>query len=743
MFIFILILIGGAAGYGFYWFNKKKEECQAIYNQRFSKVREEFDNCKNYSDFYERMGECILKADDVFSQIVRERNFPNFVIVRINVNYDGMHAMYKELLQKLSSEFEKTFDFKAALEVIKKMQEAVKFVRHTGYCNTTIEDNKKITQLYYTKVQEKLKSEFYDLLSSNASIEQICEKLQNMQESKQLVNYSQDPDFVTVINAYLGLMNAKFTEVQNKLDNDFKDIAREFLTKTTYESVLSSIWKVIEDNNKFIEMFANYELKPDDNSKQISYMRSVSERVDTLHNMVVKSDDCYMIADDEYGKCEEEFLKTTSTIDAQLVKDSVDSYWNTFENGDFEKIISVDLKLLSTYVWYFAMLKPFSTEDFEKISKLYNGFFKNVYTAEILLAELYYIKQMGGDTVIRNKINDLLDEKNGRIREMIKYNVVLDKVGDNKIDLIAAIRKNTNASLEQAEKIVNGHTSIIQEAIDYNKASSMMYDLNRTGALISIKYHHNTSSKLLTTIASGLMWIGAYASEKQVLEYMLSKQLPMSQKQQERLHSLNNGGGDAPKGHAVTSSEEKLYFDISSISWHDDEYKGFFENLAFEEKILQYSVAVRDEDKELMISKRVKLPEQTIVLDKIKSVFEEEYGDTVTAKICHCCALSGTNQENLEGILVQSNECKQLGVLVHMACIGKKFTIKFFSLFMPEVKDLNEQKQQLLSLYKKMSPSVTMWENSLKDTILIAFQQLLNELPSSNTVVTNGNDVEF
>jgi len=239
------------------------------------------------------------------------------------------------------------------------------------------------------------------------------------------------------------------------------------------------------------------------------------------------------------------------------------------------------------------------------------------------------------------------------------------------------------------------------------------------------------------------MWIGAYASEKQVLEYMLSKQLPMSQKQQERLHSLNNGGGDAPKGHAVTSSEEKLYFDISSISWHDDEYKGFFENLAFEEKILQYSVAVRDEDKELMISKRVKLPEQTIVLDKIKSVFEEEYGDTVTAKICRCCALSGTNQENLEGILVQSNECKQLGVLVHMACIGKKFTIKFFSLFMPEVKDLNEQKQQLLSLYKKMSPSVTMWENSLKDTILIAFQQLLNELPSSNTVVTNGNDVEF
>lgn len=680
----ILIVVG----YAFYWVKTRKAECQSIYDRKFLQVKKEFNGCRNSYDFYEKMGACIIQAADVYYQLIQEGKFPKFIIRKIKVNYDGIHEMYMDLFQKLSSEF-------------------------------------------------------YDLLASNAPINEICVKLQNLQDSKKFINYDQDPEFINVINSNLSSMSTMFTEVQNKLDNDFKNIARDFLSKTTYESVLDSIANVVVDSFVFNNMFADYELKPEDNSKQRRYMDSVMQKISSLNDRVVNCDDCYMIADDEYGKCEAEFLKTTSTIDAQLVKDSVASYWEAFECGDFEKIVSVDLKLLSTYVWYFAMLKPFSAEDFEKISKLYNGFFKNVYTAEILLAELYYIKQMGGDAVIRNRINDLLDEKNGRIREMIKYNVVLNKVGDNKLDLIAAIRKKTNVSLEQAEKIVNGHTPIIQEAVDYNKANSMMYDLNRTGALISIQYHHNASSKLLTTIASGLMWIGAYASEKQILEYMLSKKLPMSQKQQERLHSLNNGGGDAPKGHTVTSSEEYLYFDISSVSWHDDEYKGFFENLAFEEKILEYSVAVRDEDKELMISKRVKLPEQTIVLDKIKSVFEEEYGDTVTAKICRCCALSGTNQEHLEGILIQSNECKHLGVIVHMACIGKKFTIKFFTLFMPEVKDLNEQKQQLLSLYKKMSPSVTMWENSLKDTILIAFQQLLNELPSSNTVVTNGNDVEF
>ena len=144
-----------------------------------------------------------------------------------------------------------------------------------------------------------------------------------------------------------------------------------------------------------------------------------------------------------------------------------------------------------------------------------------------------------------------------------------------------------------------------------------------------------------------------------------------------------------------------------------------------------------------MISRIVKFPEEDVVLEKIKKVFDEEYGETVQTNIRLCCALSGISQEELSGILVRSTECLHMGVLVHMACIGKKFTIKFFTLFMPNAITLAEQKQQLLSLHKKMSPSVTMWESSLKDTILIAFQQLLNELPSSNTVVSNGNDVEF
>lgn len=52
-------------------------------------------------------------------------------------------------------------------------------------------------------------------------------------------------------------------------------------------------------------------------------------------------------------------------------------------------------------------------------------------------------------------------------------------------------------------------------------------------------------------------------------------------------------------------------------------------------------------------------------------------------------------------------------------------------LFIPIINDIGEQRQQVISLYKKLSPTVTMWENSLKDTILMAIQQLLNVAPKS------------
>lgn len=240
------------------------------------------------------------------------------------------------------------------------------------------------------------------------------------------------------------------------------------------------------------------------------------------------------------------------------------------------------------------------------------------------------------------------------------------------------------------------------------------------------------SPEKLETLASALMWMKAYDTEKIILEYMLSNDIQMPAKLQERLHSLNNGGGKAPSGFEVESDDQNLYFDVSSLAWRDEEYTGLFENLAFKETDLTYSLAIRDEDKSLMVGQSFSLADPKMVLEKIQEVFADEYGNAVVSMCKDCIALSGSGEEKISGILSQSKECEQLGVFVHIARIGKKLNIKFYTLFMPTSGDVTDQKQQALSMYKKLSPTVTMWEDGLKDTILMAIQQLLNDLPASD-----------
>ena len=233
-------------------------------------------------------------------------------------------------------------------------------------------------------------------------------------------------------------------------------------------------------------------------------------------------------------------------------------------------------------------------------------------------------------------------------------------------------------------------------------------------------------SKKLALVASGLMWMKAYQSETTVLQSMLTNGKDMTTKMQQRLHSLTNGGGKAPGGFSAKSANDLIYFDVSALAWRDDEYNGLFENLAFEGKILTYSLAVCDENKEILLPQGLNVPGVASVLNKFQSAFAKEYGSGVTAKAVKCVAMSGSGEEKMRGILAVTDQCRQMGILMHIAKIGKKMNIKFYTLFMPESRNLSEQKQQSLSMYKKLSPTVTMWESSLKDTMLRAVEQLIN-----------------
>lgn len=310
------------------------------------------------------------------------------------------------------------------------------------------------------------------------------------------------------------------------------------------------------------------------------------------------------------------------------------------------------------------------------------------------------------------------------------------------------------ADLERAEKLFRNFVGVMNESLIAELYSTTQLGSNNVVRNKINNYLKYSSIKnvingeeILMILASALMWMKAYDEEKMVLEFMLANGITMPQKLQERLHSLSNGGGKAPSGFEVESNDHALYFDISSLAWRDEEYTGLFENLAFKETDLTYSLAIRDENKNLVVSQGFNLADMEVILAKIQDVFAEEYGDIVVSKLVNGVALSGSGEEKIRGILSQTKECKQLGIFVHIARIGKKLNIKFYTLFMPTSGDVADQKQQALSMYKKLSPTVTMWEDGLKDTILVAIQQMLNDTTTSdsttNSFQSSDEEVEF
>ncbi len=360
-------------------------------------------------------------------------------------------------------------------------------------------------------------------------------------------------------------------------------------------------------------------------------------------------------------------------------------------------------------------------EHYGKISNDYYDFVSKQDKANVenyILCVKSIIEKVDIDQISKVQVNDLINcawyyalEK---VFDAGKYNQVL-----RLFDIIFDGKRPVDFWIANvyAKKRIGGEGAISSNVDDFIKA--------------------RMTSEEASIVSSSLMWMQAYKSECKVLSKMLSLGMDMSPKMQERLHSLENGGGKAPAGLSVDTRNDKVYFDVSALAWGNDEYNGLFENLAFQDTNLNYSLAIRDENKELFVAQGINVPNIDKIIEKINSVIQVEYGTGVVAEKKDCIAVSDGEEEKLQGILVYSNECNQMGILVNVVKIGKKVVIKFYTLFMPVASDLTTQKQQALSIYKKLSPSVTMWESSLKDTMLMAIEQLLNSVTDNGGNIVN------
>lgn len=443
----------------------------------------------------------------------------------------------------------------------------------------------------------------------------------------------------------------------NRIKNGFYGTISRFFNSThdsyqdTYSSLKNSVSNMEAANRSLMSLSRN-----DDYSGTISSCSKLADEFSAFGQRVNRLPYTRMMDSANYGRIQKTYLDSVRSLNKSTADTIIANCERYMSSHSYSQIFAIDIETVLRCVWFYATDKPYSAESFKKAVNVFNRLVEKPHV-DVTIAELYAMKQMGGENVLRDRIRNML--------------------------------------------------------------------------------HFTHTAEELTLIASALMWINAYQAENMILQHMLSTGMQMSAKTQERLHSLTNGGGKAPSGFNVASNNSALYFDVSALAWKDDEYTGLFENLAFQEKTLSYSLAVRDEDKDLFITNSISVPGTAKILTKLSSVFAEEYGAVVTAELKKCIALSGSGEENMEGILVESNECKQMGILVHVAQIGKKLNIKFYTLFMPSGTRLADQKQQVLSLYKKLSPSVAMWESSMKDTVLMAIQQLLNAEPQ--TTFNGGN----
>lgn len=93
---------------------------------------------------------------------------------------------------------------------------------------------------------------------------------------------------------------------------------------------------------------------------------------------------------------------------------------------------------------------------------------------------------------------------------------------------------------------------------------------------------------------------------------------------------------------------------------------------------------------------------------------KNEFGKITLAEAKETVAISGTSREKMRGLVVSSEQCNCLGILVYLVPIGHKLNIKFYSLLVPTSSNNDYLKQQVLALKNNISPSATMWERSLK-----------------------------
>ena len=432
---------------------------------------------------------------------------------------------------------------------------------------------------------------------------------------------------------------AYYTKLKEELDAEIKNVElMPYKVEWTKEFKDS-----LNLQKKQVEGFSDYTLS----------------KLDLSHKLTIFSDN--------YGEVYNDLLDKANDFTKEKADVFTDFYINSFNKKEWLSFSDIPLDDILYVMWFYALNKPFDSDHFEKISKIYLHAYQK-FIDESFIAKCYAMMQVATEDVISDQI-----------RSHLHY------------------------------LAVSNSTTQVNNSSKYNS---------------------------LHRLSSALMWMKAYKAEEQVLQFMLKNNVLMSAKEQERLYLLSTSTNiniDL-KDHHLSSDLKNVRMD--SLDWKSEDYTSFFNNLAFQNKKLTEMLVLRDEHKDLVVSPNFSLPSTDVISNKMQEAFNDEYGDVVQVSFERINSIADESEE-MEGFLAVSDEVSSLGVFTLLVRIGKKLNIKFYTLYLPEDVSVEQQSKKAISMYKKISPTVTMWEKSLKDTFLTAIEQVLNSSASSKHIESN------
>ena len=73
------------------------------------------------------------------------------------------------------------------------------------------------------------------------------------------------------------------------------------------------------------------------------------------------------------------------------------------------------------------------------------------------------------------------------VEEKTEFNVVMTSFGDNKVNVIKAVRGITGLGLKEAKDLVEGAPSTVKEGVSKDEAEKMKKELEEAGAKVELK----------------------------------------------------------------------------------------------------------------------------------------------------------------------------------------------------------------------------------------------------------------